>query len=135
MGLPFHGSPSRRAVPTTPINLAGRHPRRHFRGLLGLHSCYGPPGRSTTQGGLCHEASIRPVTQPNRSSVPDLSTIIWVDSSSTGYPCLFGAHRLSRGKLPSPPMELLRANLTIADIRQSGGLSRCRTDTPPVVVE
>ena len=27
------------------------------------------------------------------------------------------------------------ANLTIADIRQSGGLSRCRTDTPPVVVE
>jgi len=85
---PFHGSPSRRAVPTTPAdrmgahvdyfpiraafpdNLAGRHPRRHFRGLLGLHSCYGPPGCSTTQGGLCHEASIRPVTQPNRSSVP-----------------------------------------------------------------
>src|SRR5215467_10600107 len=32
--------------------------------------------------------------------LPDLSTIIWVDSSSTGYPCLFGAHKLLRGELP-----------------------------------
>src|SRR5262249_61104008 len=39
-----------------------------IQGLLGLHSSYGPPGCSTAQGGLCHEASIRPVTQPNRSS-------------------------------------------------------------------
>src|SRR5262249_53061990 len=37
-------------------------------GLLGLHSSYGPPGCSTAQGGLCHEASTQPVTQPNRSS-------------------------------------------------------------------
>ena len=31
---------------------------------------------------------------PNRTArqLPDLSTTIWVDSSSTGYPCLFGAH-------------------------------------------
>src|SRR5215831_9307351 len=83
---PFHGSPSRRAVPTTPADRmsahvdyfpiraafpdswAGRHPRLHFRGLLGLHSRYGPPGCSTAQSGLCHKASIRPVTQPNRSS-------------------------------------------------------------------
>ena len=83
---PFHGLPSRRAVPTTPADRmsahvdyfpiraafpdswAGRHPRLHFRGLLGLHSRYGPPGCSTAQSGLCHEASIRPVTQPNRSS-------------------------------------------------------------------
>ena len=47
---------------------AGRHPRLHFRGLLRLHSRYGPSDRSTAQGGLCHEASARPVTQPNRSS-------------------------------------------------------------------
>src|SRR5215475_6908964 len=51
-----------------PDSWAGRHPRLHFRGLLGLHSSYGPPGCSTAQGGLCHEASTQPVTQPNRSS-------------------------------------------------------------------
>ena len=41
---------------------AGRHPQHHFRGLLRLHSRYGPPDRSTARGGLCHEASKRPVT-------------------------------------------------------------------------
>ena len=40
----------------------------HFRGLLRLHSRYGPPGCSTAQGGLRHEASTRPVTQQCRSS-------------------------------------------------------------------
>jgi len=35
-----------------------------FRGLLRLHTRYGPPDRSTAQGGLCHEASTQPVTQP-----------------------------------------------------------------------
>ncbi len=39
-----------------------------LRGLLELHSRYSPLDRSTAQGGLCHEASARPVTQPNRSS-------------------------------------------------------------------
>src|SRR5437879_13198419 len=51
-----------------PILRAGRHPRFHFRGLLELHSCYGLPGCSPTKCRLCHEASIRPVTQSNRSS-------------------------------------------------------------------
>src|SRR6202011_3449070 len=51
-----------------PVIQPGRHPRFHFRGLLRLHSRYGPPGCSTAQGGLCHEASVRSVTQPNRSS-------------------------------------------------------------------
>jgi hypothetical protein len=51
-----------------PVSLAGRHPRLHFRGLLRLHSRYGPPGCSTAQGGLCHEASARQVALPNRSS-------------------------------------------------------------------
>ena len=86
-GLPrCIGSPSRRAVPTTPADRtgapvdcfpiraafpdarAGRHPRLHFRGLLRLHSRYGPSSCSTAQGGLCHEASTRPVTRPSRSS-------------------------------------------------------------------
>ena len=53
---PFHAA--------FPVSQAGRHPRFHFRGLLRLHSRYGPLDRSTAQGGLCHEASRRPVTQP-----------------------------------------------------------------------
>ena len=51
-----------------PVMQAGRHPHLHFRGLLRLHSRYGPSNRSTAQGGLRHEASIQPVTRPNRSS-------------------------------------------------------------------
>src|SRR5499433_3150160 len=76
----------RRAVPTTPADQAGarvdcfpahaafpkwqegRHPHCHFRGLLRLYACYDPPNRSATQGDLCHEASVPPVAQQNRSS-------------------------------------------------------------------
>ena len=79
-------TPFQRAVPTTPADRTGafvdffpvhaafpkwpegRHPHCHFRGLLRLHSYYGPLDRSATQGDLCHEASVQPVTQPNRSS-------------------------------------------------------------------
>ncbi len=50
-----------------PSRQAGRHPQLHFRGLLRLHSRYGPLDRSAAQGDLCHEASKRPVTQPPRS--------------------------------------------------------------------
>jgi hypothetical protein len=83
---PLPGSPFRRAMPTTPAGpervlmsvasplhaafpetQAGRHPRLHCRGLLRLHSRYGPPDRSA-QGGLGHEASTRPVARPCRSS-------------------------------------------------------------------
>jgi hypothetical protein len=45
-----------------------RHPHCHFRGLLRLYARYGPSDRSVTQGDLCHEASVPPVTQRNRSS-------------------------------------------------------------------
>ena len=58
-------SPPRAAFPEIQ---AGRRPRRLFRGLLRLHSRYGPSDRSTAQGGLCHEASARLVTQTGRSS-------------------------------------------------------------------
>jgi hypothetical protein len=61
--------------------------------------------------GFTH-VTARPVAQPPKAAfvtrlrsgelpsqtarqLPDLSTIIWVDSSSIGYPCLFGAHQLS----------------------------------------
>src|SRR5215470_14747558 len=67
--------------------------------------------------GFTH-VTARPVAQPPKAAfvtrlrsgqlpsqtarqLPDLSTIIWVDSSSTGYPCLFGAHQLSGDKLVS----------------------------------
>jgi hypothetical protein len=50
-----------------PVLQAGRHPHLYFRGLLRLHSRYGPSDCSTAQGGLCHEASVQPVARPNRS--------------------------------------------------------------------
>src|SRR5205823_2667870 len=58
-------SPPRAAFPEIQ---AGRRPRLHFRGLLRLHSRYGPSDRSTAQGGLRHEASARLVAQTGRSS-------------------------------------------------------------------
>ena len=86
-GLPrLPEPPFRRAVPTTPADRAGarvdcfpahaafpkwqegRHPHCHFRGLLRLHSRYGPPDCSAAQGDLCHEAPAQPVTRPSRSS-------------------------------------------------------------------
>jgi hypothetical protein len=42
--------------------------------------------------GLGHEASAHQLPSQTARQLPDLSTVIWVDSSSTGYPCLFGAH-------------------------------------------
>ena len=67
-GLPrLPEPPFRRAEPTTPADQAGarvdyfpahtafphtsegRHPHCHFRGLLGLHTRFGPPDRSAAQ--------------------------------------------------------------------------------------
>ena len=87
-GLPqLPGSPFQHAVPNTPmdqngcvyrllphptrafpVSQAGRRPSLHFRGLLRLHSRYGLLDCSTAHGGLCHEASVQPVTRLNRSS-------------------------------------------------------------------
>jgi hypothetical protein len=39
----------------SPVIQAGRQPHHHFRGLLRLHSHYGPLDCSTAQGGLRHE--------------------------------------------------------------------------------
>src|SRR3954449_5551360 len=62
---PSVASPPRAAFPEIQ---AGRRPRLHFRGLLRLHSRYGPSDRSTAQGGLRHEASARLVARTGRSS-------------------------------------------------------------------
>ena len=134
-GLPrLPEPPFRRAVPTTPADRAGarvdcfpahaafpkwqegRHPHCHFRGLLRLHSRYGPPDRSAAQGDLCHEAP-SPASYPAK---PLVSFRTYRQLSGWNPPPLviraFGAHchlqtlwhilriagSLSRRSTPSP---------------------------------
>jgi hypothetical protein len=52
-----------RLIPHGPSPILRRVGVHHFRGLLRLHSRYGLLDCSTAHGGLCHEASIQPVTQ------------------------------------------------------------------------
>src|SRR5262249_3632968 len=73
----------------------GRHPHCHFRGLRSLSSRYGPPHRSAAQGDLCHEASAQTPHSRAARQLPDLSTIIRVDPSSTG-------DSRRQGALPAP---------------------------------
>jgi hypothetical protein len=73
-------SPSHAAFP---ILWVGRHPHCPFRGLLRLHSRYGPPDRSAAHGDLCREAPTRPVARPSRSPASGPSTTIRVEPSST----------------------------------------------------
>ena len=103
-------SPSRAAFPVT---LAGRHPRLHFRGLLRLHSRYGPSGCSTAQGGLCHEASTRSVTQPRRSSATRPTDSSLGGSFLHWSSAPFGAYSAIRASVmgrwvSSPPSDLSR---------------------------
>jgi hypothetical protein len=44
----------------------GRLTHCPFRGLLMLHSCYGPPDRSAPKSDPCHEAPALPVTRSSR---------------------------------------------------------------------
>jgi hypothetical protein len=78
--------PFQRAMPITPVNQQGAHvdcfpvcaafpairsgrrSHRNFRGVLRLYSRYSPLDCSAAHSGLCHEASIRPIARPNRSS-------------------------------------------------------------------
>jgi hypothetical protein len=84
-------SPSRAAFPESQ---AGRHPRRHLRGLLRLHSRYGPLDRSAAQR--------RPLSQGfDRAGYPagplasyqTKPTTLWVEPSSTGDARRLGALR------------------------------------------
>ena len=81
-----------------PVSQAGRHPHLHFRGLLRLHARYGPLDCSTAQGGLCHEAPAQSVARPNRSSLPEQSTTLRVEPSSTGDTRRRGARRVEDGR-------------------------------------
>ena len=56
-------SPDRAAFPEL---WAGRRPQLPFRGLLRLHSRYGPSIRSAAQGDVCRRASILSVARPHR---------------------------------------------------------------------
>ena len=80
-----------------PVSQAGRHPHLHFRGLLRLHSRYGPLDCSTAQGGLCHEAS-SPASCPTKPLVSYQSNR---QLSGWNLPPLViravGAHRDARG--------------------------------------
>ena len=78
-----------------PMIRVGRHPHIAFRGLLRLHSRYGPSDCSTANSGFCHEASAQPVTQPNCSSAtgsidncPGGSFLHWL--------CVPSGHTVSR---------------------------------------
>jgi hypothetical protein len=75
-----------------PVIQAGRHPHLHFRGLLKLHSRYGPLDCSTAQR-LPLSRRLRPSRLPNRAArqLPDQSTTLWMEPSSTGDTRLRGA--------------------------------------------
>jgi hypothetical protein len=157
-GLPrLPEPPFQRAVPTTPADRmgadvdcfpihtafpviqAGRHPHHHFRGLLRLHSRYGPLDCSTARGGLCHEASTRSVTRPSRSSAteaidnsPGEIFLHWwfAPSGRTEYGGLTdpvaGLRRMSLGSVAESRVDEGRSN----NIRRgppSGGRSRAQS--------
>jgi len=75
-----------------PVAQSGRHPHRYFRGLLRLHSRYGPLDRSPPTGDLCHKAPARSVTRASRLSATRSNRLL----SRWNLPPLatraFGAH-------------------------------------------
>src|SRR6266849_2770790 len=68
-----------------PNYLVGRHPRRHFRGLLKLHSRYGLQDCSPAYGGLLSRGS-SPASYPTKplGSYHVLPTSTWVNPPFTG---------------------------------------------------
>ena len=113
-GLPrLPEPPFRRAVPTTPADQTGarvdcfpahaafpkwpegRHPHCHFRGLLRLHSRYGSSDRSVTKATFV--TRLQPCRSPGQAArqLPDQSTILWVESSSTDDSRLRGARPIN----------------------------------------
>jgi hypothetical protein len=68
-----------------PNYLVGRHPRRHFRGLLKLHSRYGLQDCSPAEGGLLSRG-FSPASYPTKplGSYHVLPTSTWVNPPFTG---------------------------------------------------
>jgi hypothetical protein len=80
--------PAHAAFPKWP---EGRHPHCHFRGLLRLHSRYSSSDRSVTKATFV--TRLRPCQLPGQTArqLPDQSTTLWVESSSTDGSRLRGA--------------------------------------------
>ena len=80
-----------------PSYLVGRHPRRHFRGLLKLHSRYGLQDCSPAYGGLLSRGS-SPASYPTKplGSYHVLPTSTWVNPPFTGDLRRWGAQVVSR---------------------------------------
>src|SRR5260370_33229547 len=75
-----------------PERTAGRHPQIFFRGLLKLHSRYGPSICSPTYRGLCHEAPIPAVTRRTGSLAIQVDRhLLGVGLSPPGEFCPWGA--------------------------------------------
>ena len=135
-GLPrLPEPPFRRAVPTTPADQAGarvdcfparaafpkwpegRHPHCHFRGLLRLHSRYGPPDRSAALATFV--TRLQPMPLPARAArqLPDQSTTLRVEPSSTsqfapsGRTAKCGSDRSQSG---SPALRRLSTSCSIS---------------------
>ena len=167
-GLPrLPASPFQRAIPITPMDRtgasvdcfpvhsafpavpSGRHPCLHFRGLLRIHSRYGPLDRSTAQRRPLSRGSV-PASRPAR---PLVSYQINRQLSGWNLPPLvihaFGAHVEVRGRarwlglatsapFPFPAHQTGRARLRhpafrLISLRAHGGgpsCARCRRCTP-----
>jgi hypothetical protein len=131
-----------------PVTQSGRHPHRYFRGLLGLHSRYGPLACSAAQGGLRHRASARSLasclsaTRSNRLlprwNLPPLATRAYgahVESRrgavAGGHeaiaPFPLPAHRTGRADFPHPA---LRPASSQGPRLLSHGLPGTQTDDP-----
>src|ERR1700730_4686466 len=78
-----------------PNYLVGRHPRRHFRGLLQLHSRYGLQDCSPAEGGLLSRG-FSPASYPTKplGSYHVLPTSTWVNPPFTGDLRRWGAQIL-----------------------------------------
>ena len=105
-----YGPLSRRAVPITPVDRprcfcrllpdraafpelrAGRRPQPPFRGLLRLHSRYGPSIRSAAQGDVCRRASILPVARPTACQLSGRPTFARVGLAPTRCSRPSGTH-------------------------------------------
>src|SRR5262249_39330919 len=110
-------------------------PHCHFRGLLRLYSRYSPPNRSTAQGGLCHEASAQTLHNRAARQLPDLSTIIRVEPSSTSDSRRQGALPDSELQPAIGRVRVARLQLDSITIRLTGEWqSRSRRDHPPVLL-
>ena len=104
---------------------AGRHPHLHFRGLLRLHARYGPLIARPPKAALSR-GSTPPVPGQTPGQLPDQSTTLRVEPSSTGDTRPRGTRKVEDGRgglghaatlrFPSP---LIKPDVRISRIRLS----------------